>query len=1038
MRPTTQPHQRSYRQDSWQPEASYPSARPTPASSAMHTGTTYVSLPPAAPALPPPRPPYHASAPTMSKVSSVSQPYAHSSQVPANLRPQQPLPHRLMNPYEQQEQSMASNAATTPYHPTRTNTTRLSFGPGDPLFSDHRASVAYPSPSAAQPPLSPRPYSTNDPALAHAITPPPRMTHRASSSSSARSGLPQHTADDRSKTSHGAPGHEFDDCPGCRAEMEDAIKASLQSAQQEDELRKRELREQQELDRIYAKTAEENELQRRLAQEEEQLLQKVLEDSRREAEVQSQRSTQDEALLLEESRQSALRQREQDARLEAEMLEAAKLASTTHEEQRRKELDAMHDAEKRALQLSLQEQEDEWARRESAERSLLEFLDHRGIDRSATPLSSAMHSASASTSQSSTSTTSMLQQASSSYAASSASNSNDLEAEYWRFAGHDEAYKLALQMQQASLTDAHHRQAEPGPSTSRMRRPLPQTPQFSAHSHGFGEHPTESTGKQDPRPTSSQPVTLHALDDAPPAYAEATQPGSCSNNPAMRYPEKASSSRYDAATLQDLSRPVLQHRSSSSSSGRSHLEGPLAPLSPGPSLAAAPNLASPSPTPSGSEESSPAPQAATASPSIPERGSSQKTPASKRSSVSASSIAPEQRGQRALAGIEFGYSGLPFAPNLDKSRLPSVQSATATASTSSSSTSVSSTKTLFPSSIELSSLTTKSTTDSASRFFVIRAHSWKSLLRAIAWYGNSRVEASPEEVAAASDRRSRCLLRAEVEFVTPTRVDLGYGVAEYARAAQSTGSMPKNPSPAHVALCLSLLPLSSAKSSSSGEASAWLKSDEYQVIKRESRRLDAYYAGRGSTRRLIQLARQPPALPVALVQVAQLLHASHTFSAACPSSGSTARHSPRDLHHAIERHDEGFVRKQKAMLAAGSALASQSNGLASTSSLASSNPRLSMQLPSRASSSTDLNRDADDDDDVDDDDEEHDFNDFSLLEHGLTADGSFDAQDKVLMGKRQRLKAKVKRRLAKRNSDGRVVDEDLATWITPFDLSQHG
>ena len=227
-----------------------------------------------------------------------------------------------------------------------------------------------------------------------------------------------------------------------------------------------------------------------------------------------------------------------------------------------------------------------------------------------------------------------------------------------------------------------------------------------------------------------------------------------------------------------------------------------------------------------------------------------------------------------------------------------------------------------------------------------------------------------------------------------------------------------------------------------GEASAWLKTEEYHAMKRESRRLDAWYAGKGSTRRLIQLAREPPALPVALVQVAQLLHASHTFSAACPSSGSTARHSPRDLHHAIERHDQGFVRKQKAILAAGSALASQSSGLASTSSLASSNPRKSLQGPGRSSGSTDLPRDADDDvadhPDDDQDDEVLDFNDFSLLEHGITADGSFDAQDKVLMGKRERLKAKVKRRLAKRASDGRVVDEDLATWITPFDLSQHG
>jgi len=176
---------------------------------------------------------------------------------------------------------------------------------------------------------------------------------------------------------------------------------------------------------------------------------------------------------------------------------------------------------------------------------------------------------------------------------------------------------------------------------------------------------------------------------------------------------------------------------------------------------------------------------------------------------------------------------------------------------------------------------------------------------------------------------------------------------------------------------------------------------------------------------------------VALVEVAQLLHASHTLSAACPSSSSTARHSPRDLHHAIERHDEGFVRKQKAVLSAGPSGAPHTGdaGLTSNASLGSSDPRLSMAEARHSSSSIELHQEANSDDDVDDEDQEIDINDFNL---DLAADGSFDAQDKVLMGKRQRLKAKVKRRLAKRGSDGRVVDEDLATWITPFDLSQHG
>ncbi|SNX82271.1 uncharacterized protein MEPE_00977 [Melanopsichium pennsylvanicum] len=1058
MRPTAQHHQRSYRQESWQAGAQNASNGPASPSSAIHAATPYVPLPPSAPALPPPRPfMNHPSSPTSAAIvnpypfylSPASQlsytPDSHSPgpEIPpfgnhdqrlghAPVHPSQPtLSPRLVNPYEQMEQFTPSNTVPVPHPSSHRTGSRLSFGPGDPLFSDHRASMTYPAGQAPRPPPSPRPYFANPMSSPLASTSSSKIVQRAASSTASRS-LSQNTTprNNTSAASHGRPGHEFDNCPGCRAEMDDTIKASLQSALQEDDSRRRQLQEQQELERVYAKNAEESERQRRLAQEEEQLIQKAIEDSRREAEMQSLRSKQEEALVLEESRQYALREREREVKLEAQMLEAAKSASTTHEQERRLELDAMHDAEKRALELSLQEQEDEWARRESAERSLLEFLEHGGIDRSATPLSSAAYASSSSTSHSSADNSSSLQEALSSSAISNTSDANNLEAEYWRFAGHDEAYQLALQMQRTSLSNASQ-QDQPGLSQVRTRRPLPQTPQGPERSASHHE----PTRKHDPLPATSQP----ALEDAPPAYAEATQPGpSRITAQLVQTPEKAPSHHYDAVTLQDLSRPVLQQRSLSSSSGRSHqshLEGHLTPLS----SAASPGLvknSNLSPAPSGSAESSPGPYGVSASPSIPGRGSSHSTPVSKRSSTSVVSLPPEQRGQRALAGVEFGFSNLPFAPKLDRSRLPSAQSASTAVSASSGSTSATA-KLLFPASIELPSVSKLSAHSSQgppeASFFVLRAYSWKSLLRAIAWYGNSRVEAAPEEVAAANDRHSRCLLQAEVEFVTPTRVDLGYGVGEYARVSQNTGSMPKNPSPTHVALCLSLLPIGHSK-----DAGAWLKSEGYQVIKRESRRLDAWYAGRGSTRRLIQLARQPPALPVTFVEVAQLLHASHTFSAACPSSGSVARHSPRDLHHAIERHDEGFVRKQKAMLAAGSALTPQSGGLISTSSLASSNPRLSMQGPNRTSHSTELLRNAEDDDDVEDDEDEMDINDFGLLEQGLATNGSFDAQDKVLMGKRQRLKAKVKRRLAKRNADGRIVDEDLAAWITPFDLSQHG
>ncbi|CBQ70301.1 conserved hypothetical protein [Sporisorium reilianum SRZ2] len=1021
MHPTTQPQQhQAHRQERWNSDAPYGSAGPS--------GTVYVPLPAAAPALPPPRPTYLHSAtspmsPSSPRPSQPSRVPSVGSPVPASLRPQQPLSHaplhpaqqplpaRLVNPYEEREERMTHNGALQAQH--RPGSTRLSFGPGDPLFSAHQAATASSHPSGP-PPLSPRPHTPISPSSLPVAYGTPQMLAQRAPSSGPSNTRSRSASNNASVPPHGAPGHDTDDCPGCRAEMDDAIQVSLRSAQQEDERRHREEQEQQELQRIYAANAEENDRQRRLAQEEEQLLQKAIEDSRRDAEEQSQRNRYKEELLLEESRQYELRQREQSAKLEAQMLEAAKLASSEQEEQTRRERDAMHDAEKRALHLSLQEQEEEWARRESAERSLLEFLDQR---RNGDHLASSSGS-------------SKQPQASTSSAAA-----EDLDAEYWRFAGHDEAYQLALQMQRASLADSNARSRT---STSRTRRPLPRTPEAQERTDETGDALFGSARKQDRAPSSSQPATLYTdTQDAPPAYSEAAQPGPSNSStvhaPAARPPEKAPPTRYDAATLANLSRPVLQHRSSSSSSAYSHSQGSDVTQSPRASFGGASQQSLVSPPSTSAEESSSAPQSAAASPSIPQRGSSHSTPASKRFSTSSSSIAPEQRGQRALAGLDFGYCSLPFSDKLDRSPLPSSQSSStlASASSASGSTSTSSTsKALFPAAIELSSVTKKSTSDAGlprCSFFVLRAHSWKSLLRAIAWYGNSRVEAAPGEVAAASDRRSHCLLRAEVEFVTPTRVDMGYGVGEYARAAQNTGSMPKNPSPAHVALCLSLLPLSASKSSSSGEASAWLKSEEYQIIKRESRRLDAWYAGRGSTRRLIQLARQPPALPVVMVQIAQLLHASHTFSAACPSSGSTARHSPRDLHHAIERHDEGFVRKQQAMLTAGSALAAQSG----TGTPLNQNPRLSMQGPSRTSVSSDLH--GDDELDDDDDDDEVDFNDFSLL-----ADGSFDAQDKVLMGKRQRLKAKVKRRLAKRASDGRVVDEDLAAWITPFDLSQHG
>ncbi len=1009
-----------------------------PSSPAMRNSTTYIPVPAGAPALPPvptqapstpdsPMPAYQRLETPMGRLTERSPSSSSAHEIPPSLHPRwhaaaspasapvpepadrssAPLPPRLKNPHDRTVPSVAQGPFSVHSSSSSSAPGRVSFGPGDPLFTAN-APAAYPNPYSHQQPLPDRTHHTD---IAGTRSIPNRTTARPEDVSDPTPSQP--IIDSRAPTaSHGEPGHEFDDCPGCRAELEDAIQASLQTAKQEEESRRRAPLEQQELDRLYAITSEEEERRRRLAMDEEALLLQAIEDSRREAELQSQRHANDEDVLLEESRQHAMRQRDQDAIKESEMLEAAKMASEMHEQQRLQRIESLRDAERKALQISLQEQEEEWARRESAERSLLEFLEQRGHSQDT--------AAQLPTSQRPGSTSASPEPAS---RPSSAVAAGDLEAEYWRFSGHDEAYRLALQMQQASLEE-HRVQTRPASSGSRARRPLPQTPTLRSDSSNSQTHPGDSDSLHNIAP---DPSTSGALGGAK------VQP------------------------LPDPPRPALQQRSSSSSSKPSESVEPLPPDQfPSPSSEwYNPYDAVRTPAGSGDPSSDPS-DLAPASYSIPKRVSSQLSTATRDERVASSSPAPEQKGQRALAGIDFGYCSLPFAPNLDKAAQPSPSQSSTTLSTSSHSTSVSGQKARFPASIVLSAAGKASHTagldaafpqgsagdGSSGSFYVIRAHSWKSLLRALAWYGNTRVEASPEDVAAASEHRpGRCLLRAEIEFVTPTRVDLGMGVGEYAKAAHTSAGMPKHPSPAHVALCLSLLPVSSGSSSaSSKEAGAWLKSDTYRAIKHESRRLDAWYAGRGSTRRLIQLSRQPPALPVILVQVAQVLHASHAFSAACPSSGSTARHSPRDLHHAIERHDEGFVRKQKAMLAAGSALASQTGGLgnASTASLASSNPRFSLSGPSRFSGSTEIHREGDDDHFGDDDDQDVDVDDFHLLEHGLAGDGSFDAQDKALMGKRHRLKAKVKRRLAKRSADGRVVDEDLAAWITPFDLSQHG
>ncbi len=375
-----------------------------PSSPAMRNSTTYIPVPAGAPALPPvptqapstpdsPMPAYQRLETPMGRLTERSPSSSSAHEIPPSLHPRwhaaaspasapvpepadrssAPLPPRLKNPHDRTVPSVAQGPFSVHSSSSSSAPGRVSFGPGDPLFTAN-APAAYPNPYSHQQPLPDRTHHTD---IAGTRSIPNRTTARPEDVSDPTPSQP--IIDSRAPTaSHGEPGHEFDDCPGCRAELEDAIQASLQTAKQEEESRRRAPLEQQELDRLYAITSEEEERRRRLAMDEEALLLQAIEDSRREAELQSQRHANDEDVLLEESRQHAMRQRDQDAIKESEMLEAAKMASEMHEQQRLQRIESLRDAERKALQISLQEQEEEWARRESAERSLLEFLEQRG------------------------------------------------------------------------------------------------------------------------------------------------------------------------------------------------------------------------------------------------------------------------------------------------------------------------------------------------------------------------------------------------------------------------------------------------------------------------------------------------------------------------------------------------------------------------------------------------------------------------------------------------------------------------------------
>ncbi|EPQ29674.1 uncharacterized protein PFL1_02894 [Pseudozyma flocculosa PF-1] len=939
------------------------------------------------------------------------------------------------------------------------------------------------------------PLPTTPSAHAASLSPSPMPPQRFGSGSSASESAIGRSGRQSSATSATSPQtnsiqqeHEFDDCPGCRAELDEALAASMASARLDEERRKQ--REASEMENLYAISASEQDARRRRAEEERTMLEKAVEDSKREAELLSKARAEEEARILEESRQAAQRESEKAAAEDQMQIEVALRASQAEERKRAEALEQELEAERAAIAESMRQQEEEWRRRESEERSLIAFFEHQSRRRESDATC----------------------EGSSRMAANEGVQDDleDSEAEFWRFTGHNEAYDLAKKMEQQAAASSQSAPSEPSRARPSIRRPLPpvpgQAPLATAGAPALPTSPAMPADADDPVPFSIIPL------DAPPPYeAAAAADTSFAHKP--------------GASGRGISDKMTQSATPSSTACRtelSYLQSPSA-YDFDPNLrdeAPSPvdSFAGPSPahTASNSRVSSPAVEAAldfsrmtglpvggrdrrhssvsinrherealstppqpppkqadsTATPSVAagivasalEASPAHESPASpQRTSTGAAPLvaspSPQQqsqasRGKKAIAGVDFGFASQPFATQLEKVHEPGEGETAA--------------KYYFPNALQLTSVTAPRAVGTGSAgnrspavvgtrgpYFVVRAHSWKSLLRALAWYGNTRIEAGPEEVADAAsaatshDRsRAKCFLRVEIEFVTPTKAEMGYGVGDYARYAQNTGLMPRtgpNKPPAHVSICMSLVPSPAA-------ARAFHQSAAYRAAQSESKRLDAFYAGRGSARRLIYLPRQPPSLPLPMVKLAQHLHLAHTFSAACPTSSHTARHSPRDLHHAIERHDEGFIKKQKALASAGALLASGSgsggtNNTASSLSLTTTKTNQSFASsmfhrpsvdttattaeghsstfepgPSNGNESHVNLMDSEHEDEVD-------FNNLALEDGGI--------EQVEAMGKRARLKAKMKRKLGKRQGDGNVVDEDLATWITPFDVDEH-
>lgn len=846
------------------------------------------------------------------------------------------------------------------------------------------------------------------------------------------------------------------------SDFEAVLQASRASAAEEE--RKRLQKEQEEEEHYMALYRSEQEERRKKEEEEEERhLMEAMRASQLEDEelkrkrLERQREEEEAAaILIEESRQSALREEEERIRREhAEILEQSKREAEQAEASRRYALAEQERLEQTAVEESLRELEEEWRRRDEAERADAMHIQRGG---------------------------------------------EIGDVSYWQHLDEKKAHRLAVEMnerfsnnpgQVAGPSGSSHVGASNSNKEATIRsrrRPLPPTPSMAAQAAGVEvpriqivDEEGRTTDKRDyvdedwelsddeflageneAHEDGSDPFSDQA--EAPPMYDEVhgdrppEAPTSIPANVRFVRPDFGPRPNHDN-TISNLSYPVDKSAAYSSTipGSRPASQSPPAQLSKEP-IASSSNQATQMPSTyhgpldqsgtggSRTIEGAPIkrlPDIPVDRPPIPvpkiettqneanlERSQSQSTQPDEdtnRLSEEVESVptTPDEGmnfQQKQMKGTDFGYSSEPFGTSLF------VQGS-------------SEAKTTFPNIITLRKCKTDGSLDDQNCFFVVRAPSWKALVRALAWYGNTRIEAGPEEIV---DCPEGVPLRIEIEFVTPSKV-----------SKPNESQFQK----AHVSVCFSL----AIPSIKEAPPLPLLTS-----LKQSSRALDSTYLRQGATRRVIALPSQAPKLPLDVVRLAQHMHRAHTFSAACPSTGATALHSPRDLHHAVERHDVGYVaklqrrRKDNGLIggtSTPSASETQQNTQSSvlnmnnSSAVAGSMGQFtSSNQPSidgarrqskilQPSSSSTINQSGTNSNAIE---EETDFEGSELNhtdEHGDFLDAGaveiVDGDDRD-SGRMARLRARVHRRLGKRSGDPRTVDQDLESWITPYDMTQHG